>query len=110
MRLKDKVAVVTGGSRGIGRAIARRFAQEGVLVVVHYGKNADAAAATVNDVRSAGGKAFAVQAELGSLGEIERFYERLDAELKKQTGRREFDILVNNAGVAFFRNIEQTSE
>ena len=110
MRLKDKVAVVTGGSRGIGRAIARRFAQEGALAVVHYGKNADAATATVREIKAAGGKAFAVQAELGSLAEIERFYERLDTELKKQTGSREFDILVNNAGVAFFRNMEQTSE
>ena len=110
MRLKDKVAVVTGGSRGIGRAIARRFAQEGALVAVHYGKNAEAAAATVRDIEAAGGKAFAIGAELSAMAEIERFYKQLDDELKKRTGSREFHILVNNAGVAFFRNMEQTSE
>ncbi len=110
MRLKDKVAVVTGGSRGIGRAIARSFAQEGALIAVHYGKNADAAAATVRDIEAAGGKAFAVQADLASFGQIEPFYKRLDEELKKRSGSREFDILVNNAGVAFFHNIEQTTE
>jgi NAD(P)-dependent dehydrogenase (short-subunit alcohol dehydrogenase family) len=110
VRLKDKVAVVTGGSRGIGRAIARRFAQEGALVAVHYGKNAEAAAATVRDIEAAGGKAFAIGAELSAMAEIERFYKQLDDELKKRTGSREFHILVNNAGVAFFRNMEQTSE
>src|SRR5438270_5023006 len=110
MRLKGKVAVVTGGSRGIGRAIARRFAQEGALVAVHYGKNAEAAAATVRDIEASGGKALAIGAELGSLANIEQFYKQLDAELKKRTGKAEFDILVNNAGVAFFRNIEQTTE
>jgi 3-oxoacyl-[acyl-carrier protein] reductase len=110
MRLKDKVAVVTGGSRGIGRAIARRYAGEGALVVVHYGKNAEAAAATVRDIEAAGGKAFAAGAELSSIAEVERFYKQLDDELKKRTGSREFHILVNNAGVAFFRNMEQTME
>src|SRR5438270_11281704 len=103
MRLKGKVAVVTGGSRGIGRAIARRFAQEGALVAVHYGKNAEAAAATVRDIETAGGQALAIGAELSSAANIEQFYEELDAGVKKRGGKAEFDILVNKAGGAFFR-------
>lgn len=110
MRLKNKVAVVTGASRGIGRAIALRFAQEGALVAVHYGKKADAAAAVVTEIQAAGGRAFAVQAEVTSVAQVEGFYKQLDKELQKLNGTDKFDILVNNAGVGFFNALEKTSE
>ena len=60
-----KIALVTGGSRGIGRETVLRLAAAGALVGVHYGGNADAAAETVRLVEAAGGTAFAVQADLG---------------------------------------------
>ena len=110
MRLKSKVAVVTGASRGIGRAIAQRFAQEGALVAVHYGRNADAAKSAVSEIEASGGKAFALQAEVTSVAEMEGFYAQLDAELEKRTGGKQFDILVNNAGVGFFNALEKTTE
>ena len=98
--LEGKIAVVTGGSRGIGRAIAARLAVDGALVCVNYRGNAEAAAESVQAIESAGGQAFAIQGDVGSLAEIARFFERLDAELTTRRGDSKFDILVNNAGVA----------
>lgn len=100
MSLKGKVAVVTGASRGIGRAIALRLARDGALVCVNYHNNAEAASAVVREIESAGGEAFALRADVGSVEQLGRFFEALDAELTARRGDRRFDILVNNAGVA----------
>lgn len=108
--LKNKVALVTGASRGIGRAIALRLAQDGALVAVHYGRNADAANTVVQQIEANGGAAFSVQAELGTLANVYALYEALDAALNQQTGTNQFDILVNNAGIAPRVTIEETTE
>lgn len=100
MILKDKVAVVTGSSRGIGRAIALRFARDGALVCVNYRGNAEAATAAVAEIRQSGGEAFALQADVGSVKDLRRFFEALDAELTTRKGDPGIDILVNNAGIA----------
>jgi NAD(P)-dependent dehydrogenase (short-subunit alcohol dehydrogenase family) len=100
MELQGKVAVITGSSRGIGQAIAQRLAQEGALVVIHYGHNAEAATQTVAAIEGNGGSAFSMQADLASVPQIEQLYQTLDSELEKRTGSRHFDILVNNAGVS----------
>jgi NAD(P)-dependent dehydrogenase (short-subunit alcohol dehydrogenase family) len=100
MSLKGKVAVVTGASRGIGRAIAVRLARDGALVCVNYHRNADAARSVVEEIEWEGGEAFALQADVGSVEQLGRFFEALDAELTARRGDRRFDILVNNAGVA----------
>lgn len=97
--MKNKVAVITGSSRGIGRAIAQRLAKDGVLSVINYAGNAEAAAATVTDIEANCGAAFALKGDVSSLTEIQQFYEQLDTELTKRTGTNQFDILVNNAGV-----------
>ena len=67
MDLQGKIAVVTGASRGIGRAIAIRLAKDGALVVVNFQKNAEAATAVVQEIEAAGGEAFAVQGDVGSV-------------------------------------------
>lgn len=110
MGLQGKIAVVTGGSRGIGRAIALRLAKDGALVVVNYQKNADAAAAVVHEVEGAGGEAFALQGDVGSLQGIEQFFAWLDAELTKRRGGKDFDILVNNAGIGRQGTVETATE
>jgi 3-oxoacyl-[acyl-carrier protein] reductase len=93
MFLSDRVAIITGGSRGIGRAIALTLAQKGAAVVVNYAASAGAAADVVDSIRSRGGRAIACKADVSDSGEAAG----LVKEAQTQFGR--VDILVNNAGV-----------
>lgn len=108
--LQGKIALVTGASRGMGRAIALRMAQEGAMVAVHYGSNRDAADETVRRIELEGGSAFALGADFRVEGSIGALYEALDAELQARTGENRLDILVNNAGAALMSSIEETTE
>ena len=110
MVLKGKVAVVTGGSRGIGRAIAQRLARDGAMVCVNYRNDAEAAASAVREIEAAGGQAFALQADVSSIADLGRFFDSLDAELKARTGDQHFDILVNNAGIAVGGGVPDATE
>jgi 3-oxoacyl-[acyl-carrier protein] reductase len=100
----DKVAVVTGSSRGIGRAIALRLAAGGAKVVVNYRGNESAAAEVVDQIQAAGGEALAVQADVSDPAQAEA----LIASAKKAYGR--IDILVNNAGTTRDTLIMRMSE
>ncbi|MDI3390349.1 SDR family oxidoreductase [Streptomyces sp. B-S-A8] len=98
-RLTDKTALVTGSSRGIGRATAVRLAREGALVAVHYAANDEAADETVALIEKDGGRAFKVRAELGVPGDVHELFLGLERGLKERTGDTRLDILVNNAAV-----------
>ncbi|MFJ9946677.1 SDR family oxidoreductase [Kitasatospora sp. NPDC091207] len=98
-QLTGKTALVTGSSRGIGRATAVRLAREGALVAVHCSHNREAADETVVRIEKEGGRAFAVSAELGVPGDVHELFLALEKGLKERTGGTTLDILVNNAGV-----------
>uniref|UniRef100_E6VNL6 Short-chain dehydrogenase/reductase SDR n=1 Tax=Rhodopseudomonas palustris (strain DX-1) TaxID=652103 RepID=E6VNL6_RHOPX len=96
--LAGKTALVTGASRGIGRAIAVAAAREGALVAVHYGGDADAAQATLDAVRAEGGDGFVLKADLADKAGPEALAAGFLDEIERRTGERAFDLLVNNAG------------
>jgi len=102
-RLKGKVAVVTGASKGIGAAIAQHLAAEGAAVVVNYSSSKEGADRVVREITSKGGKAVAVQANVAKQPDIKRLF----AEAKTAFGQ--LDILVNNAGIYEFGAIEDVT-
>jgi NAD(P)-dependent dehydrogenase (short-subunit alcohol dehydrogenase family) len=108
--LSGKVAVVTGASRGIGRAVAERLAASGVTVILQYKSGSDEALAAASAIRSRGGAALALQADIASVDSIERFFATLEQRLLEQVGSPGLDILVNNAGVCETIDFEHTDE
>jgi len=102
-KLTNKVALVTGGSRGIGAAIAKRLAADGAKVAITYAKGADAAASVVKTIERAGGKALAIQADVADADAGRAAVEKTVATF----GR--LDVLVNNAGTAIPKAFEETT-
>jgi 3-oxoacyl-[acyl-carrier protein] reductase len=102
-KLTNKVALVTGGSRGIGAAIAKRLAADGASVAITYAKDTNAAAAVVKTIELAGGKAIAIQADAVNVEAVKGAVEKAVAIL----GR--LDVLVNNAGTAIPKPFEETT-
>jgi 3-oxoacyl-[acyl-carrier protein] reductase len=103
MKLEGKIALVTGGSRGIGAAIAKRLAADGAHVAITYTKGADAAAAVVKEIERAGGKAIAIQADAADAAAVIAAVEKTFATF----GR--LDVLVNNAGTAIPKRFEEAT-
>ena len=102
-QLEGKNALVTGGSRGIGAAIAKRLAADGANVAITYTKGADAAASVVKEIERAGGKAIAIQADAADAGAVEAAVEKTVATFGQ------LDVLVNNAGTAIPKTFEETT-
>src|SRR5271169_1570921 len=102
-QLTEKVALVTGGSRGIGAAIAKRLAADGASVAFTYAKDAGAASAVVKAIERDGGKAVAIQADAADAEAVKGAVEKTVATL----GR--LDVLVNNAGTAIPKTFEETT-
>jgi NAD(P)-dependent dehydrogenase (short-subunit alcohol dehydrogenase family) len=110
LQLLGQRALVTGGSRGIGRATSLRLAREGATIAIHYKSNRKAADATVDAIAAAGGTAFAIAADLMDRAAPEQMFQALDAELQARFGSTAFDILVNNAGTGGRATIDQVTE
>jgi 3-oxoacyl-[acyl-carrier protein] reductase len=103
-KLKNKVAVVTGASKGIGAGIAKALAAEGASVVVNYASSKEGADRVVSEIVRAGGTAIAVQGDVAKAADVERIF----AEAKTAFGK--VDVLVNNAGVYQFAALEDITE
>jgi len=101
--LEGKIALVTGGSRGIGAAIAKRLAADGANVVITYTKGADAAASVVKGIERAGGRAIAIQADAADADATRSAVEQTVAVFGQ------LDVLVNNAGTALPKSFEETT-
>ena len=102
-KLEGKIALITGGSRGIGAAIAKRLAADGANVAITYSKGADAAASVVKEIERDGGKAIAIQADATDAEAVKAAVEKTVATF----GR--LDVLVNNAGTAIPKTFEETT-
>jgi NAD(P)-dependent dehydrogenase (short-subunit alcohol dehydrogenase family) len=99
-RFAGKRALVTGGSRGIGAAIARRLGAEGALVAINYRTRSYEAEEIASDIVKQGGLAFAVQADLSEVSGIQALFDAWDEVSEQLVGDNRLDVLVNNAGVA----------
>jgi 3-oxoacyl-[acyl-carrier protein] reductase len=102
--LKSRVALVSGGSRGIGRAIALGLAKAGAAVAVNYRERAEEAASVVEDIHRSGGRAVAVGADVSIASDVQHMISRAEEHLGP------IDILVNNAGIAVMRGLEDITE
>jgi 3-oxoacyl-[acyl-carrier protein] reductase len=102
--LKNKVAIVTGAGRGIGAAIAKRLAAEGVKVIVNYSRSESEAASVVREIEKSGGAAAKVQADVREVADVVRLFD----EAEKLYGNA--DILVNNAGAILYKPVAEVSE
>lgn len=104
MRLQNKIALVTGASRGIGKAVALRLAREGAAVIVHYNSNADAAQKVIAEINNSGGLATSVRADISRIEDVRRLFDDLQERYSR------LDILVNNAGWAEFKPLLEADE
>jgi 3-oxoacyl-[acyl-carrier protein] reductase len=102
-KLEGKIALVTGGSRGIGAAIAKRLAADGAHVAITYAKDASAASAVVKAIEQGGGKAVAIQADAANVEAVKAAVEKTVATFGQ------LDVLVNNAGTAIPKTFEETT-
>ena len=103
-KLKNRIAVVTGASKGIGAGIAKGFAAEGANVVVNYASSKEDAERVITEIKEKGGKAIAVQADVSKAADVRRLF----AETRKAFGK--LDVLVNNAGVYEFATLAEITE
>ena len=105
-----KVAVITGGSRGVGKSAALNLAQRGVGVILTYNSHPEGAEAVVSEIKMGGGKAVALKLDLTRVALLEDFAAQVSRILEKEWGQSTFDYLVNNAGVAQRSLIKDTTE
>ncbi|MGY3052841.1 NAD(P)-dependent dehydrogenase (short-subunit alcohol dehydrogenase family) [Pedobacter sp. UYEF25] len=106
----SKIAIVTGGSRGLGRDMAINIAKKGIDVVLTYHSNKDKAEEVVTEIKSLGQKAIALRLDTSDVKSFAGFFETLMGKLKEEFGIEKFDFLVNNAGTALYSSITDTTE
>ena len=110
MNTGNKIALVTGGSRGLGRNMAIALAKKGFDVVLTYNSNKEEAAKVVAEIESLGQKAAAFQLDAGNIKSFDNFMDQISGHLKEKTGSTNFDFLINNAGTALYSPFAETTE
>ncbi|WP_417356851.1 SDR family NAD(P)-dependent oxidoreductase [Flavobacterium sp.] len=110
METRTKIAIVTGGSRGLGRNMAISLAQKGIDVIFTYNSNKEKADEVVAQIKSLGQKAIAYQLNTADTSSFEGFIKKATKHLEENTGSPNFDFLINNAGTALYSSFEDTTE
>jgi len=110
MSTKNKIALVTGGSRGLGKNISIALAQKGIDVILTYNSNHDAANEVVSEIQSLGQKATAFQLDTSEVKSFDNFIKQITEYLQEQTGSPNFDFLINNAGTGLYAPVADVTE
>lgn len=110
MSTQNKIALVTGGSRGLGRNMAIGLAKKGIDVVLTYNSNREEADKVVAEIASLGQKATAFQLDAGNVKSFDEFFTQVTTHLQEETGSTHFDFLINNAGTALYSLFAETTE
>jgi NAD(P)-dependent dehydrogenase (short-subunit alcohol dehydrogenase family) len=110
MEKKNKIALVTGGSRGLGKDMALRLAEKGIDVIITYNSNADDAQNVVTQIEQSGQKAAALQLNTGDIKSFDAFIDKLKETLNGKFVTDHIDFLVNNAGVGGYKLINEATE
>ena len=110
MSTTNKIAVVTGGSRGLGRNMAIALAKKGIDVVLTYNANKGAADEVVSEIQSLGQNAFALSLDTSNISQFDNFIKEVTTHLKEKTGSPNFDFLINNAGTALYAPVGEITE
>jgi NAD(P)-dependent dehydrogenase (short-subunit alcohol dehydrogenase family) len=110
METKNKIALVTGGSRGLGRNMAIALAKKGIDVVFTYNNNKEAADQVLAEIQSLGRKAFAFQLDTSNIKQFDNFIKQVTDLLKEKTGSSNFDFLINNAGTGLYMPVAEVTE
>lgn len=108
--MNDKVALITGGSRGLGKNMALHLAEKGNDVILTYNSKKEEALSVVKEIENKGQKAAALQLNVGNIKSFDGFIEQVSQTLNKDWNRNTFDFLINNAGVEANASIAETSE
>jgi len=108
--MNNKIALVTGGSRGLGKDMALSLAKKGVDVVLTFHSNRQEAEKVAAEIQSLGQKAYVFQLDAGDIKSFDDFYQRVTERLKEETGNTNFDFLINNAGTALYAAFAETTE
>src|SRR5690606_28294245 len=110
MSTQNKIAVITGGSRGLGRNMAIAIAKKGIDVVITYNSSKERADEVVSEIQSLGQNAFALQLDTRKVATVDTFIEEITGHLQEKTGSPNFDFLINNAGTALYAPITEVTE
>lgn len=110
MSTKTKIALVTGGSRGLGRNMALALAKKGIDIVLTYNSNKESADNVVSEIQSLGQKAAAFQLDTSNVNQFDSFIKQVTAHLQEEKGSPNFDFLINNAGTALYAPVTEVTE